>query len=254
MITRAGFRKVSGVSGRLSGIRWRQHGFTLIEVMLAIALVSMIMALAYGGFRASVRATASGEALIEDTNRLRVTHQFVRRQLSLAQWLIIEYDEGENRQIRFEGDSDRVRFIAPMPGYLSYGGPYVQQLSLERGSDGMELVYHYAMLNGYEPGEIEQSLGIVLMDGVRSGSFMFLGTDPEDGSPFWADYWEEVDQMPLAVGLALDLNRENGLVWPEMIAPVMMDSAAIRGSGAQIRRSSDLAAQRGAGRQPRERR
>ncbi len=218
----------------------RHQGFTLIEVMLAITLVAMIMALAYGGFRASVRATSSGEALIEETNRLRVTHQFVRRQLMRSLALIIEEDENDGLQVRFEGDRDRVRFVAPMPGYLSYGGPYVQELRLEGGRDGMELVYYYAMLNGYEPGELEQTEGIVLMDGLREGSFIFLGEDPEDQSPFWADYWEEVDQMPLAVGLEIDLNRETGLAWPDLIAPVMLDSGAVGNGGRQLRRASDI--------------
>lgn len=75
-----------------SAPRLRAAGFTLIEVLLAITLVSLIMAMAYGGFRASIRATTSGEALIEETNRLRITHQFVRTQLSQALSLVIEED------------------------------------------------------------------------------------------------------------------------------------------------------------------
>ncbi len=225
---------------RSTAIMTRHRGFTLIEVLLAITLVGMIMALAYGGLRASVRAAASGEALIEETNRLRITHQFVRRQLSLAQALIIEEADEDGVQIRFLGDRDRVRFVAPMPGYLSYGGPYVQQLSLERGANGMELVYYYAMLNGYEPGEIELSQGLVLMDGLRSGSFIFLDMDEEEQSTFWADFWEDVDRVPLAVALEIDMDRVNGLTWPDMVAPVMMDSASRAPQRREIRRASDL--------------
>ena len=132
----------------------RQRGFTLIEVMLAIALVAIIMAMAYGGFRASVRATSSGEAVIEETNRLRVVQQFVRRQLMQTRALVIEQPEGEEEVVRFQGDRDFVRFVASLPGYLSYGGPYVQQLSIERGNEGQDLVFYYAMLNGYEPGAL----------------------------------------------------------------------------------------------------
>ncbi len=221
-----------------------QGGFTLLEVMLAMTLIAMIMALAYGGFQAATRSTASGEALIEETNQLRITHQFVRRQLSLAQALIIEERENEGVQVRFEGERDWVRFVAPMPGYLSFGGSYVQQLSLERGRDGLELVFYYAMLNGYEPGEIEQSEGVVLMSGLRSGEFRFLAMDPEDQSVSWSDLWEEPASMPLAVSLAIDLDRVNGLVWPELFAPVMLDvSSTATGQPRrlrQIRRASDM--------------
>ena len=203
----------------------RAAGFTLIEVMLAISLVALIMAMAYGGFRASIRATTSGEQLIEETNRLRVTHQFVRTQLSQARSLIIEQDEDdiEAPQIRFEGEGQRVRFVAPMPGYLSYGGPYVQQFSLERGRDGIDLVFHFALLNGYLPGDIEDSDGVLLLEGLRDGGFFFLDLDEEDQEPFWADFWEDPERLPLAVGLNIDMNRDNGVVWPELVTPVLVD-------------------------------
>jgi len=214
----------------------RSKGFSLIEVLLAISLVAMIMALAYGGFRASVRATTSGEALIEQTNQLRISHQFVRRQLSRAKSLIIEEGEGADElQIRFIGDRDYVRFVAPMPGYLSYGGPYVQELRVERNGDRQALVYYYAMLNGYEPGEIEATEGIVLLNDVAEGTFRYLGTDPEDDIPSWNDFWEDTEALPLAVALEMDLDRGNGLTWPDLIAPVMLDAAS---SGARSSRSS----------------
>ncbi|MDX1626808.1 MAG: prepilin-type N-terminal cleavage/methylation domain-containing protein, partial [Wenzhouxiangellaceae bacterium] len=63
-------------------------GFTLVELLVATALIGLIMAMAYGGFRAGIRASDSGEALIERTNRLRVVHDFVRRQLSQARPLV----------------------------------------------------------------------------------------------------------------------------------------------------------------------
>jgi len=216
-----------------SQTRARQSGFTLIEVLLAMSLFALIMALAYGGFSASVRATTSGEELIEQTNQLRISHQFVRRQLSLVQSLIIEEGDEDGIQVRFIGDRDYVRFVAPMPGYLSYGGSYVQELRIEPNGDGQALVYYYAMLNGYEPGEIEATDGIVLIDRIGGGSFRYLGSDPETQEPFWDEFWEQTNMMPLAVSLEIDLDRDNGLYWPDLIAPVMMDSSGSRAQRAQ---------------------
>ena len=217
----------------VKSLQMRRHaGFTLIEVMLAITLVALIMAMAYGGFRSSIRATTSGEALIEETNRLRITHQFVRTQLGQALALVLEEDEREGEMVRFEGEREQVRFIAPMPGYLSFGGPYVQQFSLERGADGYDLVFYFALLNGYEPGDLDPDEGVVLLEGLRSGGFFFLGFDEEDQSPVWSDFWEERSLLPEAVGLALDLDRANGLVWPELVTPLRVDpTARVAGRG-----------------------
>ncbi len=202
----------------------KQRGFTLIEVLLAITLLSMILAMAVGGLRAAQRASTTGEAVIEQTNNLRVVHQFVRRQLSLAQALIIEQEEDDEFPIRFIGDKDWVRFVAPMPGYLSYGGAYVQQLAIEPGPNGRELVFYYAMLNGYEPGEIEDTEGIVLLDGLNGGEFWYLSEDPETLQPLWDNVWEMVDQLPMAVELDLDVERENRMVWPTLSAVVRVDT------------------------------
>lgn len=204
-----------------------------------MALISIIMAMAYGGFRASVRATQSGEAVIEQTNRLRVVQQFMRRQLMQSRGLIIEqFEDGEI--VRFEGDRDHVRFVSPMPGYLSYGGPYVQEFILERGSEGLELVYYYAMLNGYESGALRETTdGRVLMEDLGGGEFIFLDYDPETGETFWTDFWEEPERLPLAVGVLLDLDSERGLVWPDLVAPVMVDTSQSQRSRT-IQRASDM--------------
>ncbi|MFP4209526.1 MAG: prepilin-type N-terminal cleavage/methylation domain-containing protein [Wenzhouxiangella sp.] len=219
----------------------RSRGFTLVEVMLAITLVALIMGMAYGGFRASIRATTSGEQRIEDTNRLRVTHQFIRRQLSQARPLIIEQseDDPEVEQIRFLGETERVRFVAPMPGYLSYGGQYVQELRLERGDEGFDLVFYFALLNGYLPGDLEDSEGVVLLEEIDSGGFFFLDLDPEDQVPFWADFWEDPSRLPLAVGLNIDLGRDDGLSWPELVTPVLVDGGG-GGARREIRTGADL--------------
>jgi general secretion pathway protein J len=202
----------------------RQRGFTLIEVLLAITLLGLILAMAVGGLRAAQRASTTGEAVIEQTNNLRVVHQFVRRQLSLASAMVIKQEEDDEVPTRFVGGRDWVRFVGPMPGYLSYGGPHVQQFAIEPGPNGRELVFYFAMLNGYEPGEIEQTEGVVLIDGLNGGDFWFLSEDPETGQPLWDSAWDAVDQLPMAVELDLDLERENRMVWPTLSAVVRVDT------------------------------
>lgn len=217
----------------------KQRGFTLIEVLLATTLMGLILAMAVGGLRAAQRAATTGEAVIEQTNNLRVVHQFVRRQLSLAQAMVIKREQDDEVPTRFVGGRDWVRFVAPMPGYLSYGGPYVQQLAIEPGPNGRELVFYFAMLNGYEPGEIEQTEGVVLIDGLKGGEFWFLSEDPETDQPVWDNVWEAVDQLPMAVELDLNVERDNRMVWPTLSAVVRVDTdgPVVR---REIRRGADL--------------
>ena len=110
---------------REAGVR----GFTLLEVMLAIMLLALLLAGTYGSIRTAVKAMHSGEQAIDRTNRLRVAEEFVRRQVSRIMPLSFGEDESTNTRFVFQGSKDFMRFVAPMPGYLSKGGPYVQTLS-----------------------------------------------------------------------------------------------------------------------------
>ena len=124
----------SGVSRARSRIRnpGTSAGFTLLEVMLAIVLLALLLAGTWGAIRTTVHAMHSGEDAIDRTNRLRVAEEFMRRQISRILPLAFGQDESTGTNYVFEGSGDSMRFVAPMPGYLSQGGPYVQTLRARR--------------------------------------------------------------------------------------------------------------------------
>src|SRR6056300_449442 len=96
--------------------RFRSTGFTLVELLLALTLMSMLLALAYGGLRAATRATDRGQTVLEDSSRIRMAHQFVHRQLNQAVPLAFAQEEDSTERTVFEGAAERIRFVAPMPG------------------------------------------------------------------------------------------------------------------------------------------
>ena len=128
----------------------RSTGFTLVEMLLAMTLMSMLLALAYGGLRASTRATDRGQVILEESSRIRMAHQFVRKQLNQMIPLVFMESEDEQQGTVFAGSSDKIRFVAPMPGYLGFGGPQVQELTFERGEEGLALIISHALLQGFE--------------------------------------------------------------------------------------------------------
>ena len=114
----------------------KSKGFTLVELLLAITLMSMLLALAYGGLRASTRATDRGQVILEESGRVRMAHQFVRKQLNqMVPLVFMESEDLDIQEVRtvFEGTSEGIRFVGPMPGYLGFGGPQVQELLLVPG-------------------------------------------------------------------------------------------------------------------------
>jgi general secretion pathway protein J len=213
----------------------RAAGFTLVELLLAITLMSIMLGLTYTGLRAATRSTERGEVLLAAGAELRATHQFVRRQLNqmLPLPFAISEDSDETR-IVFEGNSAFIRFVAPMPGYLGSGGPQVQLIELVNGYDGgTNIQFSHALLQGFEEDRLFDRDPVVLLEGAESAGFEFLGMDEDGVLTGWTSNWDQPDVLPVAVRLDLDLREDLNLLWPDLVAGVKIDEQATKGGSGQ---------------------
>jgi len=209
------------------------RGFTLVEVLLALSLMSMLLALAYGGLRASTRAADKGQAILEDSSRIRMAHQFVRRQFS--QMIPLGFDQSEDGalngsedgRIVFEGEANRVRYVAPMPGYLGFGGPQVQELEIISGDEGYQLVLSHALLQNFEEDKLYERAPILLMEKIQSAQFQFLGRDETGELNGWVNRWESTGILPEAVSLDIEFTEDVYIQWPLLTASVRIDPSAM---------------------------
>jgi len=206
----------------------RQGGFTLVELLLAITLMSMLMALAYGGLRASTRAADRGQVVLEESSRIRMAHQFVRKQLNQMLPLAYEMDEENKERKLFDGSSQNIRFVGPMPGYLSFGGPQVQEMSIVPGENGKALVLSHALLQGFEESNLYERDPILLMDHIENATFEFLGVDEEGNLAGWTTEWADPSQMPKAVSLEVEFEDDFVIEWPLLNAAVRIDASALQ--------------------------
>jgi len=210
------------------------RGFTLLEVMLAIVLLALLLAGTWGAIHTAVRAMHSGEDAIDRTNRLRVDEEFTRHQISRILPLAYGTDQSTGSNFVFEGSSDFMRFVAPMPGYLSKGGPYVQTLRLvgsRRG--GKELQFTDSMLNGFDIDNKESSPAdpAVLLDQIQDGRFEYRSLDDQGELTDWSDQWDDPSVTPVMVRIRIVMRPEARVEFPEMDIPLMLDVGASRGMG-----------------------
>jgi general secretion pathway protein J len=202
-------------------------GFTLVELLLALSLMSMLLALAYGGLRASTRAADKGQAILEDSSRIRMAHQFVRKQLNQMAPLAFVVSADQQDRTVFAGDARKIRYVSPMPGYLGFGGPQVQELAIISGDDGDQLVLSHALLQGFEEQDLYVRDPIVLLEHIEFAEFSFLGRDEFGELTGWINYWEQEGLLPESVSLEIDFEEDVYIKWPLMTASVRVDSSAL---------------------------
>ena len=193
----------------------RRRGFSLIEVLMATALLAAGMALAFAALGNATRATEAAETESRRAERLRAVQGFLRRQLENAMLLPMELETGTGQAVVFEAEADRLRFVAPMPGYLSRGGPYVQTFRLARGAGGLRLEFEHQLLTPEGPLETDAEPE-VLLEGLAEARFD-VRTLADDGEPGpWTDTWDTTAQVPRLVRLQLRFDEARAR-WPELV-------------------------------------
>lgn len=211
----------------------RSAGFTLVELLLAITLMSILLGLTYSGLRAATRASQRGELLLAAGGELRASHQFIRRQLN--QMLPLPYavtEDAEEFRIVFEGDAKHIQYVAPMPGYLGAGGPQVQLIEIVNADDGELLIqFSHALLQGFEESRLNDRDPVILLEGVSSAGFEFLTEDEEGELIGWTASWDQQNTLPIAVRLDLEFTGELNMQWPDLAAGVRVDASALRAGG-----------------------
>ena len=219
------FKKLSG----------HATGFTLVELLLAITLMSILLGLTYTGLRAATRSSERGEEMLAAGGQLRSAHQFIRRQLN--QMLPLAFSEvdgrnaGDEIRVVFEGEARRIQYVAPMPGYLGAGGPQVQLVELVSGDNGDIVVqFSHALLQGFEQERLFDRDPVILLEGVDSAGFEFLGKYEDGETTGWLASWDEPDVLPVAVRLNLEFSGDLNLRWPDLVASVRVDKQAVQGS------------------------
>ena len=166
----------------------RDSGFTLIELILSITILSMIAVIIGSGFRLGLKAWERGDEEAEAVQTMRVLSGLVFQQLKSAYPYKIRIDDQD--VVVFKGEPGSIIFVttlsAPYPG----GFKWVRYLHKE----GV-LLYKEGMLPDKElidniPGDEE-----VLETDVEEVNFQYYSNDEEE----WKDSWEFSDKLPGAV-------------------------------------------------------
>jgi general secretion pathway protein J len=173
----------------------KEAGFTLIEMLVTMVLLSLIAVLLFGGLRFGVRAWDGAAAHGAGMEELHVAQQMLRHEIEAA---YPRYDAAHSA-VAFDGDETHMRFLAPAPQALDTQGRVSvalaaepdgkdEQLALEAGDTSSALLRHAAAIR------------FAYFDGGR-----------------WSDSWQGANALPTLVRIRVSFKPGDGRLWPDLI-------------------------------------
>ena len=204
--------------------RRRQGGFTLLEVLVASALLALGLSLAFASVRSAQAITARGEARAAANEQMRAVLDVLRARLQSALPLGFERHAEGMPAVRFDGNAQRLRFVADVPGYFGRGGPYLHELEVARAAagSGVELRLRLALVNAGEV--VEESPprpAEVIAAQLRSVSLRYRGWDGRNGRlGDWQEQWDWAEQQRPPQFVSLRVQPLEGAAWPEMVVAI----------------------------------
>ena len=202
------------------------HGFTLMEVLLAVSLLAAALALAFGILRAAGATVQRGDAQAQRDERMRAASDFLRGRIGGAQAIVFDFDRDNGRSLRFVGATS-MRFVADLPDYLGRGGPYLHVLQVQQAAGGATLVVEFRMVQAARalpPAGPPEALAT----GLRQVVFAYRGL-ADDGQPGpWQPRWEAADTLPLQVRVRI---ADAAGAWPDMLVTLPLAGTTHAASG-----------------------
>ena len=192
----------------------RFAGFTLVELLIAIALFGLILTGLYSGLRMATRASDAGEAHATDSDELRAVMGFLRFELGQVYPLV--FSDEDDQQVIFEGEPDRLMFVARLPQHRGVEGAYL--ISLVTDQDRLVLRYRLTKPDRaylFDSGDTGKE--VVLVPGVENVGFSYYGK--RGRSARFYSRWDDPERLPKLLRMRIR-PKGRGVHWPDLIVPI----------------------------------
>ncbi len=197
--------------------RHNEAGFTLLEIMVAMVVLTMIISTAFGALRLAERSWEAGLEHAGETERLRTVSAVLQR--SFSQILALSWSENTKTHIAFSGDQKQLRFIAPAPQHHGATGLFEYTLVVAPHAGSNRLMLYYRL---HDPDHIgfaadgSDRQQVLLVDELKTASFAYYGS-PVTGDPAqWHAQWNtDAEAFPRLVHMRIVSPPEQGQ-WPDL--------------------------------------
>ncbi len=169
-------------------------GFTLLELMISIALVGIILVILMAVLRLGFRSVEAGGKKIESLERVRVALNLLDAQIQSATSLGYE-ENGENKSY-FKGEPTSLEFSSNYSIWEGERGYVVVSYTVASGDQGKPYLLASENIVGSK-----NKKEIKLLDQFDKLFFEYYYQDPTVEGGRWVDRWTEPTQQPNKIRL-----------------------------------------------------
>jgi general secretion pathway protein J len=211
--------------------RRSQAGFTLLELLVALTLLGLVLAVVFGELRFTTRAWDAADAKLDRNGELLSVHSFLRQRFQQVHVTPQNRrQEDDDSPVLFDGNSRSMVFLGTMPANVSDGGFYEISLSSELGADGNNLFLSWRPFD--EDGTARVADGPdnsrILLHGIQEVRFSYFGRTGEDLAAQWWDIWPSRDSAPSLIRMEVSFEDGDRRSWPELVVAPSIANAVLR--------------------------
>ncbi len=210
----------------------RQRGFTLIEVLIAMTLLSIMVVLLFSSLRICAQSWEQGESKITEVNEVAVVYNFFQRHLASAIPLWADFiakddvyaasqsgtgaaAEQAEKILSFQGKKQSLKFVSVFPASAGRAGFQLFSIQPQEQDDELVITVTLTPFFPVTEGEEWHQEEVVLLRHVSEFALSYYGDTDDTGESRWQDEWLEKNAQPRLVKIGI--RTENGVFWPEMI-------------------------------------
>jgi len=186
-----------------------QAGFTLIEVVVALAIFGLVMAALAGGLGFSLKASRAGERRTDDMLAVARLDGLLRHDLERA--LRLHTASGIAAPLDFAGGTKSLQFTVAAPSYPTAAGLYQVRFAVLASAEGEMLSYRRRAAAGTPVPADADERPRALIEGAVRMSFAYF-----DGNA-WRGSWRDAKSLPRLVRLRIANGTSGGPLWPDII-------------------------------------